>query len=176
MTKIAITGHTSGIGKACADMFSSKDVYGYSQSTGWDIKYPDQIVQDIIKNNCSVFINNAYDEDYQSILLEKLYKHWKNSEKIIINISSYITDYPRLERSKDQEPWEYRNYKQNLVNTFRKIALDNSNCRVHLISPGPVDTPMISHISANKLQAKQVAKAVKYTMKHAWVKEVTVYV
>ena len=101
MTKIAITGHTSGIGKACADMFSSKDVYGYSQSTGWDIKYPDQIVQDIIKNNCSVFINNAYDEDYQSILLEKLYKHWKNSEKIIINISSYITDYPRLERSKD---------------------------------------------------------------------------
>ena len=93
-----------------------------------------------------------------------------------INISSYITDYPRLERSKDQEPWEYRNYKQNLVNTFRKIALDNSNCRVHLISPGPVDTPMISHISANKLQAKQVAKAVKYTMKYAWVKEVTVYV
>jgi len=176
MTNIAITGHTSGIGKACTDMFSKENVFGYSKSNGWNIQSPDQIIQDVVSNDCSVFINNAYNENYQSILLEKLHNQWRNTEKIIVNIGSYITDYPRLERNKDKEPWDYRDHKQDLLKTFRKIALEDSLCRVHLINPGPVDTPMIEHISANKLQAKQVADTISSTIKYAWLKEIIIYV
>ena len=176
MTRIAITGHTSGIGKACLDLFSNETVFGYSRSNGWNIDTPNRIIDDVLANQCTVFINNAYNQRYQSDLLEHLYAEWKDKENIIINIGSYITDYPRLERNRDHEPWQYRNDKSHLLKSFRRIALDNSACRVHLISPGPVDTPMIEHISTHKLQANKVAQAIGYAIKYGWLKEMTVYV
>jgi len=176
MTNIAITGHTSGIGKACLHEFSNETVFGYSRSNGWNIQSPDKIIDDVVANNCTVFINNAYDQRCQNRLLKQLYSVWKNEENIIVNIGSYVTDYPRLERNKDNEPWEYRNHKRELLKSFREIALEDSACRVHLISPGPVDTPMIENISTNKLQANKVAKAIGYAVKYAWLKETTVYV
>ena len=106
MTNIAITGHTSGIGKACVKHFNNDTIFGYSRSNGWNIQSPDKIVADIVANNCTVFINNAYEGRAQRRLLERLYSEWRNKPNIIVNIGSYITDYPRLERSKDNEPWE----------------------------------------------------------------------
>ena len=62
--KIAITGHTRGIGKACADVFRHDTIYGYSRSNGYDIKD----AEDIFKSaeDCDVFINNAYSPDDQN--------------------------------------------------------------------------------------------------------------
>ena len=105
MINIAITGHTSGIGKACAEMFSECKIFGYSRSNGWNLDDPCRIVQDIERNNCTVFINNAYLETYQSILLEQVNANWKHTNRTIINIGSYITNYPRLEKDLDNEPW-----------------------------------------------------------------------
>lgn len=176
MTRIAITGHTSGIGKACLDLFSNETVFGYSRSNGWNIDTPNRIIDDVLANQCTVFINNAYNQRYQSDLLEHLYAEWKDKENIIINIGSYITDYPRLERSKDNEPWEYRVHKNDLRNTFRQIAQEGATCRVHLVSPGPVDTPMIDHIECDKLPAEKVAQAIGCAIKYSYLKEITVYV
>ena len=55
--KIAITGHTKGIGKACADVFSEHEVIGFSRSNGFDIQAIEPILDS--SNDCDVFINNA---------------------------------------------------------------------------------------------------------------------
>ena len=57
--KIAITGHSKGIGKACFDVLSKDhEVIGFSRSNGFNINQPRKIF--IASINCDVFINNAY--------------------------------------------------------------------------------------------------------------------
>jgi nucleoside-diphosphate-sugar epimerase len=59
--KIALTGHTRGIGKALADIFTDQghNVEGYSKSNGYDIG--EQLVRNTIleqTKNFDIFINN----------------------------------------------------------------------------------------------------------------------
>lgn len=74
--KVAITGHTSGIGKAFYQYFNKKnaEVIGMSRSNGYDLNTD---VDRIIENakDCDIFINNAYRDDKQLQLLNGLYKH-----------------------------------------------------------------------------------------------------
>jgi short-subunit dehydrogenase len=68
--KIAITGHTSGIGKGMYDHFLNQnhEVFGLSRSNGFDIsKNTKEIVE--ISEECDLFINNAYSGDSQLKLL-----------------------------------------------------------------------------------------------------------
>ena len=89
--KIAITGHTRGIGKACADVFRHHTIYGYSRSNGYDIKD----AEDIFKSaeDCDVFINNAYSHKHQIDLFNLFYNSWEHTNKHIINVNS-IVKYP----------------------------------------------------------------------------------
>ena len=85
--KICIIGHTKGIGKACADIFSEHEVLGFSRSNGFDIKQPDAIIES--SNDCDVFINNACEGDYQLKLFKHRYITWRDdSEKTIVNLVS----------------------------------------------------------------------------------------
>ncbi len=74
--KVAITGHTAGVGKAFYQYFSKKntEVIGMSRSNGYDLNTD---VDRIIENakDCDIFINNAYRDDKQLQLLNGLYKH-----------------------------------------------------------------------------------------------------
>ena len=57
--KIAITGHTNGIGKACYDLLSQEhQVIGFSRSSDYDINDPESIFSSA--KDSDVFINNAY--------------------------------------------------------------------------------------------------------------------
>ena len=61
--KFAITGHTSGIGKAIAELCRTKGYQwiGFSRGTGYDISEDcDKIVNE--SSDCDVFINNAHDK------------------------------------------------------------------------------------------------------------------
>ena len=59
--KLAITGHTKGIGKAIADLYPNS--LGFSRSNGYDISKPEDvklIIETTIEMDCDVFVNNAY--------------------------------------------------------------------------------------------------------------------
>ena len=92
--KIAITGHTRGIGKALADYFkqSGHTVIGFSKSTGCDITQESHrnLIVDSLKT-CDVFINNAYAYDAQKQLLIDAIEIWKDTKNTIVNIDSKST-------------------------------------------------------------------------------------
>ncbi len=96
--KVAVTGHTRGIGKAIFDYFqkNNNQVQGFSRSNGYDIKLT-TVRQQIVNlvNDVDIFVNNAYNsyDDSQLLLLEAVVNEWKGSDKLIINVSSrYTTD------------------------------------------------------------------------------------
>jgi NAD(P)-dependent dehydrogenase (short-subunit alcohol dehydrogenase family) len=100
MSLVAITGHTSGIGKAMADYFTARDyhVLGFSRSNGYDIsKESDR--QRIIDEcqDADIFVSNAYnfktDDDGQTLLLKAMTNNWYYQSKLIVNVSSIGGDF-----------------------------------------------------------------------------------
>jgi len=88
MVKIAITGHTSGIGKA---FFQSIDeeITGFSKTNGFDITNVESRKKIInLSKDRDIFINNAHGEFGQTELLIELFKEWKDYNRQIINIGS----------------------------------------------------------------------------------------
>ena len=93
--KIAITGHTQGLGQAFFKYFQLHTVIGFSRSNGYNIANPadrNKILDEI--KDFDIFINNAYNnyDDSQLQLLMDVYNIWKGTDKIIINISSRYTN------------------------------------------------------------------------------------
>ena len=90
--KIAITGHTQGIGK-CAFERLSPNIIGFSKSTGYDItKFNDRkrIIEE--SKDCDIFINNANAGFGQTLLFLELFEEWRNTDKTIINVGSRIAE------------------------------------------------------------------------------------
>ena len=95
--KVVITGHTRGIGKAIAEVFSNNnfEIIGFSKSAGYDIS--DQSVRQQILNasvDADVFINNAYDHVGQTELLKGIIEQWEGTDKFIVNMSSKLVFFP----------------------------------------------------------------------------------
>lgn len=171
--KIAITGHTRGIGLAAASRLSNHTIVGLCRSNGFDIKNTNLII-DTIKD-CDVFINNAYFDNCQEILLRELYKLWKDTNKAIINIGSCVTAYPRIEADRDSEPWDYRDNKLTLQKTFRELSWQSLSCHLALINPGATDTDMIKLLSCKKLDPNTVASVIESVLFNKHLKEITIY-
>ena len=139
--KIAITGHTKGIGKACADLFNHHTIYGYTRSNGYDISDPEKIFKNA--EECDVFINNAYWRKYQVDLFKLFYNSWEHTNKHIINVNT-IVKYPRevpiLER--------YKSDKIALQNAVDEVYLGpkgHGTCKVTNINPGRVATGQVEN-------------------------------
>lgn len=93
--KIAITGHTRGIGKALADVYTEQghEIVGLSKSQGHDINEPWVLVPLI--EPCDIFINNAQDGFAQTNLLFEVWDKWQNNyNKKIINIGAKMSQEP----------------------------------------------------------------------------------
>ena len=172
--KIAITGHSHGIGKHIFEFFSSTaDVVGLSRSNGYDINNVGHILDAV--SDADVFINNAYCGFQQAILLEELYNQWSNTNKRIISIGSSVTDYPRIESDLDKEPWPYRAHKQALQKKFRELIQTPNGCYISLINPGPTDTVMIKDLSCVKLDTSNITEAVVVALANPLIKEIIIY-
>lgn len=141
--KIAITGHTKGIGKSLYDVLSvSHDVKGYSKSKGYDItKKVDRrwILKEV--NDCDVFINNAYDDFAQSSMLYELWTDWHTKEKTIITIGSDVTKYDLSLDMKDL--LQYQMHKKSLKILHEDLQNLNTSVKMEYVSFGYVGTEQI---------------------------------
>lgn len=143
--KIAITGHTKGLGKFLYESFVSQGhtVVGFSRSNGYNIKNKEDRDRIVLESkDCSVFINNAFNyEDWdnsQLDMLKDMYYSWLHeTSKTIINMSSSAADIypnpvtvPGVPRYPDyiKAKWEQDRWLvsvRNFLNTREQVKLVN---------------------------------------------------
>jgi NADP-dependent 3-hydroxy acid dehydrogenase YdfG len=149
--KIAITGNTDGVGKSIFEkLIKEFDVLGLSRSNGYDIKNVDEIIEQI--EDCDVFINNAFEKNYQTLLFEKLFNKWKFSPKIIINMNSSCVYEPS-----DWNPL-YADSKKEFREVSMNIVRSNIDKRVRVTNLYP--STLSSHIgfeTLNKIDIEHVS-------------------
>ena len=155
--KVALTGHTSGLGKCIFQRFSP-DCLGFSRNNGFDIGDFDSRKR--ILDRCAdtdVFINNAHSGFAQVALLYDLYDTWKHSDKLIINISSISSDGT----ASSVHPYSVN--KSALDKASDQLSnLDNS-CRICNIKPGWIDTPRVSAVTDRiKMRPDDVVDLIAY--------------
>jgi NAD(P)-dependent dehydrogenase (short-subunit alcohol dehydrogenase family) len=160
--KIAITGHTKGIGKAIAGLYYTDQVVGFSRSNGYDIsksKDVKLIIENTIEMDCDVFVNNAYNDTAQTTIFETLLKHWNNnSTKTIVNINSRTIYNGPNQRKYTADKKLLRS---SAINAIRDI---NRKCRVININPGYVRTDMVAHVDVKMLTPEQLAAMIKWCL------------
>lgn len=94
--KIAITGHSKGLGALLYSMLdtNSNTVVGFSRSNGFNLLDPldiNRVVDQV--EDCDVFINNAKTGWGQVEMFNKLMLSWAGKRKKIINIGSQVTTF-----------------------------------------------------------------------------------
>ncbi len=172
--KIAITGHSRGIGKACYDVLSKEhDVIGFSRSNGFNITEPLKILSASI--GCDVFINNAYimDTKDQINLFNMFFKEWKDDpNKFIVNIGSKSKYYPYNPNMPNltanfRSGKGYNDNKTDLAEvTYDKQLFTPKKCRITTINPGYTNTDLVARLvnEVNMLSPTEVANIVKWVI------------
>jgi NADP-dependent 3-hydroxy acid dehydrogenase YdfG len=140
---IAITGHTSGIGKGLHDYFVKlgHNVKGFSLDNGFDISKKENIEQIIkLTKDCDLFFNNAY-SGYSQVELMKLWQqqHWHDTH-FIISTSSMAAE-PLADIAKNF-PWlvAYGEEKYAINKTSWEINHSGSKCKSIVVMPGVCQT------------------------------------
>lgn len=146
--KVAITGHTRGIGAAIASRFD--DVVGFSKTTGYDLS-DNKVIKQIVEEaqDCDILVNNAYYGDAQAKLLYKMYERWQHTPKLIINIGAVSSDtHTNFTRVGYVKFWtDYTSYKKQL--DFASLQLSDMRknqdmCKVTMLKGGFVKTDTTS--------------------------------
>ena len=145
--KIAITGHSNGIGKAFAEQLSARGhtIVGISRRDGENIRrvpHTATLVED-----CDLFINNAQTQYAQTELLYEVWKRWQGKEKYIWNISTKLCELDHdinINGLTLRESMQYRNQKMSLELAHEQLNAQSSNIKMSLIRPGSVKTHTFS--------------------------------
>lgn len=151
--KIAITGHSRGIGKGLCDALGNKGhmVLGFSRSNGYNTNEENdrQRILDAVKE-CDIFINNAYPG--QAEMFEKIFQLWRDDyNKTIVNIGSLLK-YKEFVTPNDYTVMKWNLYKSTLKPIFKR----EKSCRLMCFNPGYVDTDMIkSNKDAKKMTVEE---------------------
>ena len=123
--KYVVTGHTSGIGKELFNKLQP-NVKGYSLSSGFDINNKQQRTSIIQRNlDADVFINCAEDKFGQSLLLLELYEEFKNTNKIVINVGSNVTQINLQDAPNLLDYYTYKKTLKTLSNDLDKLSTLN---------------------------------------------------
>jgi NADP-dependent 3-hydroxy acid dehydrogenase YdfG len=172
--KVAITGHTSGIGLAIADAFRARgaEIVGLSPSTGGDLaQHRDRIVE--AAANCDLFVNNRHqnDDDTQLQLLFRLAKAWQGQDKTIINLGSRAAD--RHVGGADPDAVYMRALDAACQQLFNRA---DQRPRVVNIRPDAVDPESAGDGQGPRLSPQDIARVVMWVIdqpRHMYISSVT---
>lgn len=161
--RIAITGHTAGIGQAFAKILASRghDIVGISRRTGDNIRRTDHVANLVAM--CDLFINNAQEQYAQTELLYAVWKRWRGIEnKHIWNISTQMTTQPingMPDGQDDITMSAYRNQKIAMEEASRQLRFKDNWPSISIIRPGGVAT-QAQFDNSNKADVDQWAQSI----------------
>lgn len=133
--KIAITGHSAGIGHALANEYSQRghEIVGLSKRNGHNIRNIPKIADQI--EPCDMFINNAQVGFAQTELLFEICRRWKDTNKPIVVVGTMMTLAPvSVITGAD----EYYIQKQALEEACVQLRYQHHNITV--VRPGAIAT------------------------------------
>lgn len=137
--KIAITGHSAGIGQALSKVYSElgHEIVGLSKRDGHNIRNTFKIA-DLIEP-CDVFINNAQAGYAQTELLFEVAQRWAGTRKHIIVISTQMTQEPTsVLPGLDMD--HYRLQKVTLEQAVQQLRHRSLNIGFTIVRPGDIAT------------------------------------
>jgi len=137
--KIAITGHTAGIGQALAKQYqlAGHEIVGLSQRDGNNIRNTPKICDQI--ESCDVFVNNAQAGYAQTELLFEMAQRWSGTGKQIIVISTMMTQEP-VSSLTGLGMDHYRLQKVTLEEAVRQIRHRRLKVKIVIVRPGNIAT------------------------------------
>jgi hypothetical protein len=140
--KIAITGHSAGIGQALTKIYTEQghEVVGLSRRNGYNIRSLPKVASMI--EPCDMFINNAQVGFVQTELLFEVWRRWEGQQKTIVNISTQMTD---LQVPLKREWDEYIIQKKSLELAEDLLIERNAWPRQIMIRPGGIATQPGQH-------------------------------
>ena len=147
--RIAITGHTRGIGEQLWNRLEDRgfELKGFSRSNGYNllkVSTCKKVAQEIADWDADVFVNNAYVPDNQVRLLYLMYEHWQNYPRLIINLSATssdsITNFSQMGYNADWTPYVSDKARLDWASLQLANMYKKGKCRVSLVKPGFVDT------------------------------------
>jgi len=166
--KIAIVGHTKGIGKAIADLYRKKNytVVGLSSSNGYDLHCSQIEIMEQL-DDCELIVLNAYAGRGQMNLLKRIYGRFVfEDKKVVVITSTSGTPVGEDEEFLDPEYVEYCKNKKTLIEYIEQLQQEllNKPLSVYDVCPDVVDTDMTKGLWEDlpKLKADEVAEAVRY--------------
>jgi NADP-dependent 3-hydroxy acid dehydrogenase YdfG len=137
--KIAITGHTAGIGQALAREFENKGhtIVGLSKRDGNNIRNIPRVADQI--EPCDIFVNNAQTGYSQTELLFEMAQRWTGTGKHIVVISTMMTQYP-VSSLPGLEMDQYRLQKIALEAAVQQLRYRHLDIGFTIIRPGDIAT------------------------------------
>ena len=170
--KIAVIGHTKGIGKAICDLYKKKkyEVIGMSRSNGHDIIHDqEKIIENI--EGCDLVVLNAHADRGQLNLLKRIYGLYAfdKMKVAVITSTSGLDEEPDYSQFQIWDKFKYVQYceiKKELIEYIEELQqeLISKPLSVYDVCPDVVDTDMIKGLWQDlpKLSAHEVADAVRY--------------
>lgn len=139
--KIAITGHTKGLG---AEFYRSYQIdghtmAGFSRSNGYDLRDWAQMQKMLLEiQDYDLFVNCAKPDFVQTTILYELWKMWKGQKKTILNISTILTYFPTCPPALFNYPNLdlYRTAKKSLNEASSQLTFKSPLPNIILIKPG----------------------------------------
>jgi NAD(P)-dependent dehydrogenase (short-subunit alcohol dehydrogenase family) len=170
--RIAVIGHTKGIGKAICDLYKKKkyEVIGMSRSNGHDIIHDqEKIIENI--QGCDLVVLNAHADRGQLNLLKRIYGLYAfdKMKVAVITSTSGLDEEPDYSQFQIWDKFKYVQYceiKKELIEYIEELQqeLISKPLSVYDVCPDVVDTDMIKGLWQDlpKLSAHEVADAVRY--------------
>lgn len=137
--KIAITGHTAGIGRALAQQYELRGhtIVGLSQREGNNIRNTPKICDQV--EPCDIFVNNAQAGYAQTELLFEMAQRWSGTGKQIIVITTMMTQEP-VSSLTGLGMDHYRLQKVTLEEAVRQIRHRRLGIKIVTVRPGNIAT------------------------------------